>query len=260
MVLSGMPMAAPVVIIYDDPYAMAVKAADLVIQAAHEAVAGQGRFTFVLSGGSTPQKTYNLLAEPIRASAIDWTHTFLFFGDERFVSEADPRSNFGMVRRNLLELAPIPALNVFPISTKLHSAAEAAVAYTLQLSEYFSPSERAIPPRFDLIFLGLGSDGHTASLFPFADALDVKDAWATWTHPGTSSPPVDRITLTFPVLNAARQVVFLVSGKNKAAALRDILEGQALPEYRPAAGVQPVDGTLTWLVDKEAALLLTQRY
>jgi 6-phosphogluconolactonase len=128
------------------------------------------------------------------------------------------------------------------------------------LADFFSKPEQTVPPRFDLIFLGMGGDGHTASLFPFADALNVTDTWVTWTSPGTLPLPVDRITLTYPVLNAARQVIFLVSGKNKAVALRDVLEGQASYEDRPAAGVRPADGTVIWLVDKEAARLLTQNH
>jgi 6-phosphogluconolactonase len=258
--LTETPKMMPVVNICTDSNALAVRAADLVIQTSREAIAQRGRFTFALSGGSTPEKTYTLLAEAGRASAIDWSHTYLFFGDERFVPAEDPRSNVGMVRRNLLSRIPVPSSNVFPISTQAPNAAVAAEEYAKKLAEYFSISERTIPPRFDLIFLGLGSDGHTASLFPFTDALDVTDAWATWTSPGTSPPPVKRVTLTYPVLNAARQVVFLVSGKNKAVALRDILEGQAPREDRPAAGVQLVDGAVTWLVDKEAARLLTQQY
>lgn len=253
-------MAEPVVNVIAEPYALAVKAADLVIQAARTAIAQRGRFTFVLSGGSTPEKTYKLLAGADRVAAIDWPLTYLFFGDERFVSPQDANSNYGMVRRNLLAHVPVPPANIFSAPTALHSAAEAAAAYSRMLAEFFSPADRTIPPRFDLIFLGLGSDGHTASLFPFARALDVTDAWATWSPPGTTPPLVDRITLTYPVLNAARQVVFLVSGGNKAVALRDILDGQARREPRPAAGVKPVDGTLTWLVDKEAAELLMYKY
>jgi 6-phosphogluconolactonase len=252
-------MATPVVNICGDSSDLAVRAADLVIQAARDAVAQRGRFTFVLSGGSTPEKTYALLAQADRASAIDWPRVYLFFGDERFVPASDPRSNYGMARKNLLARVPIPRTNVFPMPTQVHNASEAAAAYTQQLAEFFSMSERTIPPRFDLIFLGMGRDGHTASLFPFSDALEVTDAWVTWTSPGIMPPPVDRITLTYPVLNAARQVVFLVSGKDKAVALRDVLQGQAPREDRPASGVQPVDGALIWLIDNQAARLLAQR-
>jgi len=256
----GTQISAPSISICSDPDALAIRAADLVIQAARDAIAQRGRFTFVLSGGSTPKKTYNLLAEADRAAAVDWSHTFLFFGDERFVPAEDPRSNFGMVRKILLARIPIPPSNVYPIPLQERNAGEAARAYSEKLATFFSPPKSAIPPRFDLIFLGMGSDGHTASLFPFADALYVTDRWATWTSPGITPPPVDRITLTYPVFNAARRVVFLVAGRNKAVALRDILEGQAQREDRPAAGVQPADGTLTWLIDTEAARLLAQKY
>jgi 6-phosphogluconolactonase len=258
--ISGTPTVTPVVNICGDSSDLAVKAADLIIQTALDAIAQRGRFTFVLSGGATPEKTYSLLAQAGRASAIDWPRVYLFFGDERFVPAEDPRSNFGMVRRNLLAHVPIPSANIFPVPTQGHNAAEAASAYAQQLAEFFSISERTIPPRFDLIFLGMGRDGHTASLFPFADALDVTNAWATWTPPGILPPPVDRITLTYPVLNAARQVVFLVSGKDKAAVLRDVLDGKAPREDRPAAGIQPVDGAIIWLVDNQAARLLKQKY
>lgn len=149
--------------------------------------------------------------------------------------------------------------NIYPVQAQGHNAAEAAAEYARQLAEFFCISDPAIPPRFDLIFLGMGRDGHTASLFPHADALNVTDTWATWSPPGILPPHVDRITLTYPVLNAARQIVFLVSGEDKAVALRDVLEGQATREDRPAAGVQPADGTITWFIDNQAARLLRQR-
>ncbi|MGA2799186.1 MAG: 6-phosphogluconolactonase [Thermoguttaceae bacterium] len=253
-------MATRVVNICGDFSDLAARAADLVIQSARDAIAQRGRFTFVLSGGSTPEKTYALLAQADRASAIDWARVYLFFGDERFVPASDPRSNYGMARKNLIERVPIPRSNVFPMPSEMRNAAESAAAYARQIAEFFSISDRTTPPRFDLIFLGMGRDGHTASLFPFSDALEVTDAWVTWTTPGITPPPVDRITLTYPALNAARQVVFLVSDKDKAVALRDVLEGQAPREDRPASGVQPADGELIWLIDNQAARLLTQKY
>lgn len=257
--LSGTSVPTPVIEISADPNALAVKAAGLIVRTARESIAQRGRFNWVLSGGSTPEKTYNLLAQSDWASLIDWSRTYIFFSDERFVFAHDPRNNFGIIHKSLLARVPIPSSNVYPILTLARTAAAAASAYAQKLADYFSLSDSVIPPRFDLIFLGLGRDGHTASLFPFADALDVTDEWVTWTLPGTSPPPVARLTLTYPVLNAARRIVFLVAGKNKAAALRDILEGQAPPEDRPAAGVYPTDGMLTWLVDNEAARLLTQK-
>jgi 6-phosphogluconolactonase len=260
MATLGTHMATPVIDIFGDSSGLAARAADLVIQAARDAVAQRGRFTFVLSGGSTPEQTYALLAQADRASAIDWPRVYLFFGDERFVPTDDPRSNYGMVRKYLLERIPIPRSNVFPMPSEVHNAAEGAATYAQQLAEFFSISERSTPPRLDLVFLGMGRDGHTASLFPFSDALDVTDSWVTWTKPGILPPPVDRITLTYPVFNAARQVVFLVAGKDKAVALRDVLQGQAPREDRPASGIKPVDGELIWIIDNQAARLLTQKY
>ncbi len=175
---------------------------------------------------------------------------------------------------------PVPESHVFPIPTDEPSAAAAAARYAAELA---SLCRRGIlprccaetppvssagkrqdaastnPPRFDLILLGLGEDGHTASLFPGAAALEVEDAWVTWSPPGTLPPAVDRITMTYPVLNAARHVAFLVAGEKKAAALYDVLEGQADRNRRPAAGIQPRDGTLTWFVDQDAAKLLSRR-
>ena len=249
----------PVVSVCEDSSALAAKAADLVVQSARDAISRRGRFTFALTGGSTPEKTYALLALPDRASAIDWAQVFVFLGDERFVPFDDQRSNFGMARRSLLDHVPIPSANIFPMPTQGRDAAAGAAEYARQLAEFFSISEPKNPPRFDLIFLGLGRDGHMASLFPYAEALSVADAWVTWSRPGILPPQVDRITLTYPVLNAGRQIVFLVSGKEKALALRDVLEGRAPLKDRPAAGVRPADGTLTWFVDKEAARLLKQR-
>jgi 6-phosphogluconolactonase len=254
------PTTALVVKVLANPSALAATAAEMVVQAAGESIALRGRFTLVLSGGSTPQATYKLLADGDHSALVDWSRTYVFFGDERFVPPDDPRSNYGMARANLLSRIPIPAANVFPIPTEQPSALSAASAYAQTLAEFFRRSDPATPPQFDLIFLGMGSDGHTASLFPFAETLEVTCAWTAWSRPGTMPPPVDRITLTYPVLNAARQIVFLVEGRSKAAALRDILEGQAPREDRPAAGVQPTHGTVTWLIDKNAAQLLGRQY
>jgi 6-phosphogluconolactonase len=238
--------------------ALAEQAADFVVRIARDAVRQRKRFMFALAGGSTPEATYRLLGEPERLNATPWAKTHLFFGDERFVPPEDQRSNFAMVQRSLLACVPVPRAQVHAVPTTLASAAESAAAYSDELARHFSASDRGVP-RFDLILLGLGEDGHTASLFPHAPALRITNEWVTWTPPGNLPPPVDRITLTYPVLNAGRHVVFLVSGAKKAPALHDVLEGKLLPEQRPAAGVKPYDGTLTWFVDADAAQLLTHR-
>jgi len=249
-------MAAPGLIRCKDSDALAVEAAGLVIRCEQEAVRDRGRFTLVLAGGSTPEKTYGALAEPDRARAVDWSKTFVFFGDERLVPPDHAWSNFAMAHRTLLAQAPVPASHVFAVPTVGNTAAEAAAAYAETLRRFFSATANDPPPRFDLILLGLGEDGHTASLFPGSPALRGDDAWVTCSPPGTLPPPVDRVTMTYPVLNAARHVAFLVAGQGKAAALRDVFEGRASRDVRPAVGVRPEHGTVTWLVDEDAATLL----
>ena len=248
---------APVVAIFNDADQLALHAADLVTRAAKAAIRDRGRAMLALAGGSTPEKTYGVLAQPDQRSRIDWARTYLFFGDERVVRPNDPSSNFAMVQRTLLIPVSVPAGHVFAVPTRLPTAA-AAAEYAATLARVFGLGDGRVPPRFDLVLLGLGEDGHTASLFPGAASLRVTDRWVVATPPGTLPPPVERVTLTFPVLNAAREVVFLVSGQNKAEALREVLEGRLSREERPAAGIRPVDGTLTWLVDDAAAGRLTR--
>jgi len=243
--------------LFKDSDELAAHAADHIVRIAQDAIRVRGRAMQALAGGSTPKKTYRLLAQPAHRR-IDWAHTYLFFGDERFVPPDDPSSNFAMVQRTLLEPASVPAGHVFPVPTQLGTAAAAAQEYAATLTRTFGIGESGDPPRFDLILLGLGDDGHTASLFPGAASLWVTDRWVVASPPGTLPPPVERITLTFPVLNAAREILFLVAGQNKAEALQDVLEGQPSREERPAACICPVDGTLTWLVDEAAASRLTR--
>jgi 6-phosphogluconolactonase len=250
-------MYVPDVLRCHDSDDLARQAADLFVHAVGEAVRGRGRCFVALSGGSTPEKMYAVLARPEWARRVAWGRTLLFFGDERLVPHDDPRSNYGLARRALLAPAAVPDANVFPIPTD-RSADECAAAYAATLAKLFGATPDGPPPRFDLVLLGLGDDGHTASLFPGAPALDVTDAWVTASPPGALPPPVERVTLTYPVLNAARSVVFLVAGPNKAEALRDVLEGAASPQRRPAAGVRPAEGSVTWLVDAAATAGLTR--
>jgi len=244
--------------IRSDAAALAASAADLIIHSARESIAARGWFTLVLAGGSTPEKTYALLGQRERVAAIDWSRVSLFFGDERFVPADNPASNFGMVRRSLLAQVPIPAAQVFPMLTSAASATEAAELYAGDLARFFGGAAHSAPlPRFDLILLGLGDDGHTASLFPAKPALCEERKWVTWSPPGALPPPVDRITLTFPVLNAARGILFLVAGEKKAGVLKEVLEDEPPRDKYPAAGVRPVDGVVTWLVDAAAASRLS---
>jgi 6-phosphogluconolactonase len=246
--------------IFDDAEALAAHAADFILAAAREAIEARGRFTIALAGGQTPKRTYELLAEPGRAGQMDWARTFVFFGDERIGDSAGPDSNAGMARRALLDHVPIPPGNVFPMPTDGATDEDAAAEQYIQtLSEFFGVPPRGLPPRFDLILLGLGDDGHTASLFPGAASLAVTDAWVVSTPPGTLPPPVDRLTFTFPLINAARKAAFLVAGDNKAGIVREVLAGERGREAHPSEGVQPSDGTVTWLLDRAAAAGLKAR-
>jgi 6-phosphogluconolactonase len=180
----------------------------------------------------------------------------LFWGDERFVPLDDERGNYAMAQRSLIAHAPLPTGHVFPIDTSLPTVHDAAAAYERTVSAFFPQNDKTTP-RFDLFLLGLGDDGHTASLFPGMPSLAVTDRLFVATPPGVLPPPVDRVTATFPLINAARHVAFLVTGPSKAEPLQAVLEGGATATTHPAAGVRATDGTLTWLVDREAARLLS---
>ncbi len=243
-------MAQPELMICRDPEELAAAAAERISWTAAESIAARGRFTLCLTGGSTPRRTYTLLARQQGPAAIDWSKTFLFFGDERFVPPDDDRSNYKMVRQSLLQNASIAADHVFAIATNSSSPQQAAEEYARTLKTFFGGIGW---PEFDLVLLGLGDDGHTASLFPGAAALRVTDRWVTSSPPGVLPPPVDRVTLTFPVFNAARQVMFLVSDENKAQAFAEVYQGRTSVEQRPAAGIRPANGHTVWLVDRAAA-------
>lgn len=254
-----MHMTAPSLVICTNRSSLAAEAADFIVRCAHEAIGQRERFVIALAGGATPERAYALLAEPERRDAIAWEKTYVFFGDERFVPPRHADSNFGMADRTLLSQVAVPRSHVYPVPTEARAVAQAAADYGLELARFFGEEAGCDdPPRFDLVLLGLGVDGHTASLFPRSPALEVDKAWVTWSRPGMLPPAVDRITLTYPVINAARHVAFLVAGAKKAAVLRDVLEGGAARDDCPAAGVRPTDGTVTWLVDEAAAGLLSR--
>lgn len=245
--------------VFPNEAVLAAHAASLFAQAARDAIAARGRFTVALTGGSSPKETYERLAQPPLSGGIDWANVFVFLGDERFVPYSDERSNYGMCRRLLLDHVPVLPDQVFPIPTNTATPDEAAAEYAQTLARVFAPPPAGPPPSLDLILLGLGDDGHCASLFPGMPTLHTSDRWVISSPPGTLPPPVDRVTFTFSVLNAARQVVFLVTGEKKAAPVRDILEGGAGVDQHPAAGVNPTNGTLTWLLDEAAASRLKNR-
>lgn len=225
------------------------------MRAANDAVAERGRFTIALSGGSTPKNLFNLLATNAR-TVLPWDRMFFFFGDERHVPPTDPESNYRMADESLLSKVPVPPGNVFRIAAENPDAAAAAAAYEKTLEKFFALQPGQFPV-FDLILLGMGPDGHTASLFPGTAGLQEKSRLviANWVEKFKTS----RITLTLPVLNAARCVTFLVSGTDKAPALHAVLDSDAPGEQYPSKLVRPTDGKLIWLVDRAAASELSTR-
>jgi 6-phosphogluconolactonase len=214
-------------------------------------IAARGRFTVALSGGSTPKSLYSLLAS--QHATFDWNQTFLFFGDERHVPPDHPDSNSRMVNEALLTKISIPAENVFRVKTEKPDAAAAALEYENELRRFFA-LQAAEFPRFDLILLGMGPDGHTASLFPGSEGLKEQSRLviANWVEKFKSH----RITFTFPVLNNATEVMFMASGPDKADMVYQVLEGKNTPPY-PSQQVQPTAGKLLWMLDQAAAARLT---
>jgi 6-phosphogluconolactonase len=227
-------------------------AAEEFVSLARTAIGAQGRFTVALSGGSTPKGLYSLLAT--NYSGFAWNRVFLFFGDERHVAPTDPESNYRMVNESLLAKITIPPENVFRVLAENPDADAAALNYETQLRRFFElkPGEW---PRFDLILLGMGPDGHTASLFPNSAALEEQSRLvvANWVEKFNTH----RITFTFPVLNQAAEVMFMASGPDKADMLHQVLEGKNIPPF-PSQRVQPTDGKLLWLLDEAAAAKLTR--
>lgn len=224
-------------------------AAEEVILAATEAIKQRGRFAIALSGGSTPKSLYTLIAANAKAS-LPWQQVFFFWGDERHVPPTDAESNYRMAKETILSKVPVPPANIFRIPTENPDASAAAAAYEQTLRKFFAVAPGEFP-RFDLILLGMGPDGHAASLFPETAALQEKlrlvvANWVEKLH-------THRITLTLPVLNAARRVAFLVSGMDKAAVLHEVLEGTAAGEKYPSKLIRPSNGKLIWFVDRAAA-------
>jgi 6-phosphogluconolactonase len=236
-----------------DPAALAAAVARLFASSAMAAVRERGIFRAALAGGSTPRAAYALLATPMWQSRVPWDHSELFFGDERMVPAAHAESNYRMVREALLDFLPIPPRAVHRVSTEL-GVSGAARAYEQTLATAFGvEGPPQPPPRFDLVLLGLGADGHTASLFPGSPALDETVRWVTVSAP--SGGGLHRVTFTYPVLSRSACVAFVVAGAEKADVLARVLEGPAGPKSPPAARVRP-EGELVWLTDAAAGAKL----
>jgi 6-phosphogluconolactonase len=223
------------------------------VDRAREAVAARGRFAVALSGGSTPRRLYQLLAaEPFRAQ-VDWEGVEMFWGDERCVPPDDSQSNYRMAREAMLAHLPIPAAHIHRMEAERADRDAAARDYEATIGRVFGVAVGSEPPAFDLILLGMGPDGHTASLFPHTKALDETTRWVVANFVPKFN--TDRLTLTRPILNRAREVLFLVAGADKAEPLAEVLIGPADPKRLPAQSIQP-DGRLVWFLDRDAAARL----
>jgi len=233
---------------------VALEVARVIEETAGEAIAARGRFHLALSGGRTPEAAYRHLAAMAAETGLDWTKVDLYWSDERMVPPDSADSNFAMAQRSLISRVNAPAGNIHTYDTSLPTASDAALAFEDTLKGMSGLPQSDGYPVFDLILLGLGDDGHTASLFPGHTEALTSTAWVVGTTPGVLPPPVDRVTFTLPVLNNARLVLFIVAGENKAAVVKHVLEDHPSVDTAPASGVTQ---NVRWLLDKGASSRLS---
>ena len=239
-------MNDPQIKVLPDANAVAREAAERIVELSEAAIETGGRFSIALSGGSTPKALYQLLASAQYPPQIDWPNVDVFFGDERCVPPDHADSNYRMAREAMLSKVPIPGDNVYRMRGEAPDPNEAAKEYGEMLKEKFGNDGG-----LDLILLGMGPDGHTASLFPNTKALGETKHRVMANH----VPKLNawRLTMTAPFINRAHEVMFLVTGQEKAAVLSEVLEGPRDPERLPSQLIQPQRGKLTWLLDAAAA-------
>lgn len=240
----------PEMIITPNHKAWIDNAVEIILKLGNQAIRERGRFSLALSGGSTPQPVYQALALPHNLKRIILSRTHIFWSDERCVPPGDPQSNYRMAKLAMLENIPIPTANIHRIHGEI-SPEKGAADYHKQIDSFFQGGQ----PVFDLVLLGLGSDGHTASLFPNTSALQITDRWAAANQ--VEAQQAWRITLTFPVLASARQLLFLVNGEDKAEIVHQVIEDHDAEEKFPSARVAAQNPNTSWLLDKYAANQLT---
>jgi 6-phosphogluconolactonase len=240
--------------IFPDIESLNLFAAEKFVEIANQSIEKRGKFTVALAGGSTPKSLYKLLSSEKFKDKIDWSRTFFFFGDERNVLPSDEESNFRMADESLFKLLRINDESIFRWETELQNAEKIATKYEEKIKHFFELGETDLA-QFDLILLGMGADGHTASLFPFTNALreTKKIAVANYVEKLNDW----RFTLTFSTINNARNIIFLVAGAEKVETLQAVLEGKFEPERLPSQNVRPTNGNLFWLIDKNVAKLLS---
>ena len=240
--------------IYPDTDTLSHEAAQYIVRLANEAIVTRGRFSIALSGGSTPKALYGLLATEPYLSQINWSSVEIFWSDERCVPPDDPDSNYAMANEVLLSKIPIQLHQVHRMPAEKADRDAASQDYTLEMQRVFGTNGI---PAFDLIQLGMGPEGHTASLFPHQQSLREQERLVM--PVSVPKPPPPRLTFTPPLLNAARHVLFLVTGSEKAGAVQAVLEGPYQPEEYPTQLVRPAAGEVTWMLDTAAAGKLAQQ-
>lgn len=238
---------------YPDSDTLSHQAAQFTIRIAAESLVTHGRFMIALAGGSTPKKLYALLASEPYRDQLDWALVEVFWSDERCVPPDDSESNFRMAQETLLSKVPIPASQIHRMPADQSDHEAASQAYITEMRHSFGTGGI---PGFDLIQLGMGPEGHTASLFPHQPSLHERERLVLPVT--TPKPPPDRLTFTPPLLNAARHVLFLVTGNEKADAVQAVLEGEYNPDEYPAQIVHPTSGEVTWMLDTAAASKLSR--
>jgi 6-phosphogluconolactonase len=245
--------ASPKVRVFGDAAEVARAAAVRFIEVGREAVSERGRFTVALAGGSTPERAYRLLAGEEYAGQLDWSKVHFFFGDERSVPPDDAESNYRMASEALLSRVGVPLKNIHRMNG-LGDVAANALLYEDEMQTFFND---AAWPRFDLVLLGMGDDGHTASLFPGTEVLAEREAWVAgvWVE----KLGAFRITLTAPAINHGAHIIFVVTGEKKAERLAEVLYGEHDPERLPSQLIRPVDGSLEWFIDEAASARLGLR-
>lgn len=249
--MRSLTLGAAAVHIYADPAEVAHAAARHFADLAQDCVRHTGRFTVALAGGSTPRALFALLAAEPFASSLPWSAIYFFWGDERCVPPGHADSNYRMAYETLLAKVPVPPQNIFRIPAEDEDHEQVAANYSTTIQQFFALTA----PRLDLVFLGMGADGHTASLFPGTTALQINDRLAAANY--VEKLAVWRITLTAAAINQARHVTFLVTGEDKAASLQSVLMGEYQPELYPSQLIKPADGSLLWMVDEAASRWLT---
>ena len=236
----------PVITVWKDAEVLSIAAAHFFIAECHRCIAKKGKFAVALSGGNTPKRLYQILASPDFSRNIPWEKVFLFWSDERFVAHTDTESNYRMVKENLLDHIPIPVKNIFPVPVN-DTAKKSASLYEKTIEHFFKNKKDV----FDWLLLGIGDDGHTASLFPGTLILKekkrlVQEVWVeqkqNW-----------RISFTLPLINKSAQIIFLVTGREKATVVSDIVRHKKIKPVLPSQLVKPVKGNICWMLDEEAA-------